>query len=137
MSPQRIQLRRTKGWRKPEGAIVVARPSKWGNPWRIVEEKPTYRDGCRVWYRIRHVETGEGMGAWGVLETARKVATSCFRENLEQGRLPYTISDVQRDLAGHDLACWCPPSPLCSNGSIDWLGLTCHADVLLQIANQP
>lgn len=27
--PSRIQLRRTKGWRKPEGAIVVARPSKW------------------------------------------------------------------------------------------------------------
>ena len=28
---KRIQLRRTKGWRKPEGAIVVARPSRWGN----------------------------------------------------------------------------------------------------------
>lgn len=26
-----IQLRRTKGWRKPEGAVVVARPSRWGN----------------------------------------------------------------------------------------------------------
>jgi hypothetical protein len=35
MSPQRIQLRRTKGWRKPEGAIVVARPQRWGNPFRI------------------------------------------------------------------------------------------------------
>lgn len=23
---------RRRGWRKPEGAIVVARPSKWGNP---------------------------------------------------------------------------------------------------------
>ena len=32
---ERIQLKRTKGWRKPEGAIVVARPTKWGNPWRI------------------------------------------------------------------------------------------------------
>jgi hypothetical protein len=30
--PQRIQLRRTKGWRKPEGSVVVARPTKWGNP---------------------------------------------------------------------------------------------------------
>lgn len=30
--PQRIQLSRTKGWRKPEGAVVVSRPTKWGNP---------------------------------------------------------------------------------------------------------
>ena len=35
MSAKRIQLRRTKGWRKPEGAVVVARPTKWGNPWHI------------------------------------------------------------------------------------------------------
>jgi hypothetical protein len=34
-APKRIQLRRTKGWRKPEGAVVVARPSRWGNPYRI------------------------------------------------------------------------------------------------------
>ena len=33
--PERIQLRRSKGWRKPEGAIVVARPTRWGNPYRI------------------------------------------------------------------------------------------------------
>ena len=26
MTAQRIQLRRTKGWRKPDGAISVARP---------------------------------------------------------------------------------------------------------------
>jgi hypothetical protein len=31
-TPNRVQLRRTKGWRKPEGAISVARPHKWGNP---------------------------------------------------------------------------------------------------------
>ena len=32
---ERIRLQRTKGWRKPEGAVVVARPSKWGNPFPI------------------------------------------------------------------------------------------------------
>jgi hypothetical protein len=36
-APQRIQLRRTKGWRKPQGAIVVSRPSKWGNPISVQE----------------------------------------------------------------------------------------------------
>lgn len=33
--PKRIQLRRTKGWRKPAGAVVVSRPSKWGNPYPV------------------------------------------------------------------------------------------------------
>ena len=30
---KRIQLKRTKGWRKPPEAVVVSRPSKWGNPY--------------------------------------------------------------------------------------------------------
>jgi hypothetical protein len=34
-TPQRVQLRRIKGWRKPEGAISVARPHKWGNPFVV------------------------------------------------------------------------------------------------------
>jgi hypothetical protein len=38
--PTRVQLRRTKGWRKPEGAVVVARPTKWGNPHRVRAEEP-------------------------------------------------------------------------------------------------
>ncbi len=37
MSPQRIQLRRTRGWRKPPGAVVVARPTRWGNPFPVAE----------------------------------------------------------------------------------------------------
>lgn len=35
MTPQRIQLRRTKGWRKPEGAVIVSRPSPYGNPFPL------------------------------------------------------------------------------------------------------
>jgi Domain of unknown function (DUF4326) len=35
--PQRIQLRRTRGWRKPSGAVVVARPTRWGNPFPVAE----------------------------------------------------------------------------------------------------
>jgi hypothetical protein len=33
----RIQLSRAKGWRLPPGAVMAARPSKWGNPFRIGE----------------------------------------------------------------------------------------------------
>jgi hypothetical protein len=33
----RIQLSRARGYRKPPGAVVVSRPSKWGNPFAIGE----------------------------------------------------------------------------------------------------
>ena len=32
---QRIQRKRTKGWRMPEGAVYVGRPTRWGNPFPI------------------------------------------------------------------------------------------------------
>ncbi len=37
MVPRRIQLRRTKGWRKPPGAVVIPRPTRWGNPYSLAE----------------------------------------------------------------------------------------------------
>jgi Domain of unknown function (DUF4326) len=36
-TPQRVQQHRAKGWRKPDGAISVARPHKWGNPFAVGE----------------------------------------------------------------------------------------------------
>jgi hypothetical protein len=36
-APKRIRLSRKKGWRKPDGAIVVARPTRWGNPFPVVD----------------------------------------------------------------------------------------------------
>jgi hypothetical protein len=93
--PVRVRLERKKGWRKPAGAVVVARPSRWGNPFRIGT------DGDR----------------------AQCVAR--FRVALVSGRLAFDTDDVRRELAGRDLACWCP-----SDGP-------CHADVLLEAANGP
>jgi len=34
---ERIQLSRQPGWRKPLGAIVVARRTRWGNPFSVEE----------------------------------------------------------------------------------------------------
>ncbi len=31
-TPHRVQRSRAKGWRMPEGAVYVGRPTKWGNP---------------------------------------------------------------------------------------------------------
>lgn len=105
--PERIQLRRTKGWRKPEGAINVARPTKWGNPFRIKEYEPY----CEA-------------------DSLHGFAVSDFR-GLIEGRwdhLPDNPSypsreEIRAELAGHDLACWCP------------LNQPCHADILLELAN--
>jgi len=41
----------------------------------------------------------------------------------QRGEPGFTAADVRRELAGLDLACWCP------------LGEPCRADVLLAIAN--
>ena len=105
--PDRIQLQRTKGWRKPEGAIVVARPGKLGNPYRIKDYAPYYE-----------------------ADSLHRLAVSDFR-GLVEGRwdqLPDTpsypsVDEIRAELRGHDLACWCPPDQ------------PCHADVLLEIAN--
>jgi hypothetical protein len=35
--PKRIQRKRTKGWRKPEGAVDCTRPGRWGNPFTVKE----------------------------------------------------------------------------------------------------
>lgn len=37
MMPKRIQRKRTKGWRMPEGAVSVTRPGNWGNPFKVNE----------------------------------------------------------------------------------------------------
>jgi hypothetical protein len=91
-APRRLRLSRRKGARLPKGAVVVARPTKWGNPHRI--------------------DT-----------LSRASAIVAYRRDLIAGRLRVTVADVQRELKGRDLACWCR------------LDQACHAEVLLEVAN--
>jgi hypothetical protein len=92
-SPKRIQLSRKKGWKLPPNTVVVSRPSKWGNPFRVDE----FLGKTRAW------------------------ATNAFRCQLQ--RQPETIKELQQELRGKNLACWCP------------LNEPCHADILLRLAN--
>ena len=49
-TPRRIQLRRTKGWRKPADAVVVARPTRWGNPFPVLDGDRAFAvDSHRSW----------------------------------------------------------------------------------------
>lgn len=109
--PERIQLRRTKGWRKPEGAIVVARPSKWGNPYRIDDYRADWPDATDADLRSMAVSDFRGLveGRWDHLDPRPPAYPS--------------VEEIRAELAGRNLACWCPGPP-------------CHADVLLEIANR-
>ena len=54
------------------------------------------------------------------------VKTYGLAESLRLYRLhaeSFDLATLRRDLAGRDLACWCPPDQ------------PCHADVLLELAN--
>jgi Domain of unknown function (DUF4326) len=77
----------------PAGAVRITRPSRWGNPHEVGSDCPP------------------------------DVAVARFRADLYAGRLRVTVEDVRRDLAGRDLACWCPPNR------------PCHGDVLVEVAN--
>ncbi|MEU8334849.1 DUF4326 domain-containing protein [Micromonospora tulbaghiae] len=121
MSPQRIQRRRTPGWRMPENAVYVGRPTKWGNPWRLVDETHTdfgpvvavvHDDGSR--HRGPTAQYTRANGQWWA---ARLYGETVVWPN------PEMQDAIRRELAGKDLACWCKP------------GDPCHADVLLEIAN--
>lgn len=35
--PVRVQLSRAKGWRMPENTVSVARPGRYGNPFRVAD----------------------------------------------------------------------------------------------------
>ena len=120
-APKRIQRQRTKGWRMPEGAVYVGRPTMWGNPF--------YLRGTTV--LLRGVSEELFWAHRPTVEYAREEAATSFGKWLD-GRSPGLIVAKDRqtgilasleELRGHDLACWCP------------LDQPCHADVLLELAN--
>ena len=98
--PQRIQLKRTKGWKMPPNTVKVDRTTQWGNPFRIGTI-----DRC----------TGRHMDAAKTVEK--------FTDKLAREELAFTTHDVKALLRGKNLGCWCTP------------GTPCHADVLLELAN--
>jgi len=110
--PKRIQRKRTKGWRMPAGAVYVGRPTVFGNPF--------------PWTGARDA------GYQGTEEQLRAFSVQVFREWLTANERYWHGQEEQRQrliealpsLRGKDLACWC---------SLDQI---CHADVLLELANQ-
>ena len=141
MTITRITLSRAKGWRKPEGAIVVSRPTIWGNPWQPgpcgvlhwpMSEEPNWlsivpftfggepamvdAETCVRWFSdwlsTDYAPLPESLPR----SASKKVGDNLTaRRTLILSRLP--------ELRGHDLCCWCRP------------GEPCHATVLIRMAN--
>lgn len=127
-SPKRIQRKRTKGWKMPNGAIYVGRPTKWGNPFAI----GTIVD------RIAFTTPRGNTTIHTVQVKAPVQAVECYRRWLcgtplmlgnRLAEHPPTVAQIRAELAGRDLACWCPL--IDSHGDY----MPCHADVLLELAN--
>ncbi|MGW2740538.1 DUF4326 domain-containing protein [Streptomyces sp. NPDC001288] len=124
--PVRIQRRRTPGWRlqdataNPNGAVIVSRPSRFGNPFTIKDaieaDMGNPRSACASnfaeWLRVGTED--------GWYEETYRIG----RQVLDRRRI---LADLHL-LRGKDLACTCPlPEP----GQPDH----CHAAVLLRLAN--
>jgi hypothetical protein len=108
MAPQRIQRRRTAGWRMPEGAVYVGRPTVWGNSWKVGSTGWTVLPGGLI-NREPHPPL------------TREQAVESFRNAISAD--PAEVAQIRAELGGRDLACWCGPDQ------------ACHGDVLLELAN--
>jgi hypothetical protein len=122
MMPERIQQKRTKGWRKPPNTVSVARPSKWWDPFPVAEY------GLELSLALFRNAIS---GSWnpGLLDQSRDDAywDLTYRRAVEwRKRIGNTFPSEQArlELAGKNLMCFCP------------LDQPCHADVLLDIANR-
>ena len=125
-APVRVQRKREKGWRKPEGAVMVTRPSPFANPYLITKRRlfgGGYGD-CTV------VDVSGGLPPIPAPfqhlteEAAHNLAVECYARWIEQLG-PNVRNAARMMLGGKDLGCWCRP------------GLACHVDHLLSFVNTP
>jgi hypothetical protein len=100
---RRVQARRTAGWRKPPGAVWVARPSRWGNPFTVagaIEHGYATTEAEARAVAVRHFRAwllGEDPGDADVYDVGRhSYDRRWIREHLSH-------------LVGKILVCWCPP----------------------------
>lgn len=109
VKPHRVQLSRKKGWRMPPNTVKVDRATEWGNP---------VRAGLWAGYTDEHAVADFRRWIMGDMRMA-----SFVRPVTGQYKPP-SLREIRAELGGKNLACWCK------------LGDFCHADVLLEIANE-
>lgn len=111
MTPQRIQLRLSKGWRMPPNTVKVDRTTRFGNPFIVSSQGKAIE--CVYWY---------GLLICGYHNYS--VGIKCGkRQDAAYEALKAEKRDGWPTLKGKNLACWCR------------IGAPCHADLLLELAN--
>lgn len=92
--PRRIQMSRQRPWRADHpDAVIVSRPGKWGNPFKLGE--------------VLRVSVGDRDNAGTLTLTDPAMAAFLFRRYVEHYKVDLT------ELRGLDLACWCPLDQPC------------------------
>ena len=120
--PVRIQRKRARGWRMPEGYLCVDRSTGFGSPFPVTRCKSTSEGVTRpVW----SIGTWSGPAMWFKDTSAEAVVLSveAYRAWIMQPQQSILREKAILILKGHGLACWCH------------LDAPCHADVLLELAN--
>lgn len=112
MKPERVQLRRTKGWRMPPNTVKVDRSTKWGNPFQAMNINGRW--ACTTKRR----PDDSGVVIW--CQSAERASDLMWREYCSH--LAGRRRELQ-ELRGKNLACWCR------------LDAPCHANILLELAN--
>jgi hypothetical protein len=105
--PERVQLKRTKGWRMPPNTVKVDRTTKWGNPFVPGQPAPV----------------GPLKGA---LVADKRQAYVLYRAFAPMDQV--LVDQARLELRGKNLACWCSRDDLYED--------ECHASILLRLANQ-
>ncbi len=119
--PERIQLRRTKGWRLPIEAVTVARPTRFGNPFHVKHLACAAHPGSMCWsVELGYTSYADHLNGQ---QEAHQRAVDLYREHVIGILAPVTFMQWRAKLYGHPLACWCP------------LDFPCHGDTLLEVMN--
>lgn len=121
IEPQRIQLRRVKGWRMPPNTVKVDRTTRFGNPyWDI---KRYGLDLCLTLFE------NSALGIWDPGAIPKGSPDVWFdwlytaHERWRSRLAGHPLEWIERELRGKNLACWCAPDA------------RCHADILIRLAN--
>lgn len=92
--PDRIQRKRTAGWRMPAGAVSVTRPGRFGNPWTVAKARDA--------------------GFTGTDADISALCVNLFRNGMRAGvPVCQPIIAGLPALRGKHLACWCAPGQPC------------------------